>query len=303
MRRDLVDLIGDFGDDDLLAIALAHVLDRGFGANLETAAACAEGVEDSLAAEDETAGGKVRALDDFHDLVELRFGMADQKDGGVDDFAQVVRRNVGRHADRDAGRSVDQKVGNARGKNFGLEFAFVVVGAEIDGFLVDVFEQRGGDAGEAGFGVPHGRGRIAIDGTEIALAIDQRIAHGEILRHADERIVDRGVAVRVEFAEDFADDFGALAGGAVGRQTHFAHAEKNAAVDGFEAVADVGKGASHDHAHGVIDVRALHLVFDVDVDIAVVVVAARRLPEAEFAEAQAGPAGDFPGQPCFLVKS
>ena len=88
-------------------------------------------------------------------------------------------------------RAVDQQVGNARGQDFGLDFAFVVIGAEIDGFLVDVFEQRGGDAREAGFGVPHGRGRIAIDGAEISLAVDQRIAHGESLRHADQRVVDR----------------------------------------------------------------------------------------------------------------
>ena len=83
----LVDLIGNLGDDDVLAIALAHGLDDGFGADLETAAARAESVEDALAAEDETAGGKVGALDDFHDLVELRFRIADQQDGGVDDFA------------------------------------------------------------------------------------------------------------------------------------------------------------------------------------------------------------------------
>ena len=150
------------------------------------------------------------------------------------------------------------------GRTSGSYFAVVVVGAEIDGFLIDIFEQRGGDAREAGFGVPHGRGRVAIDGAEIALAIDQRIAHGERLRHADERIVDRRVAVRMEFAENFADDLGALAGGAVGREAHLVHAEKNAAMDGFEAVADIGKGAAHDHAHGVIEVRALHLVFDID---------------------------------------
>ena len=167
------------------------------------------------------------------------------------------------------------RFGNARGQDFGLDFAVVEIGAEIDRFLVDIFEQRGGDAGETGFGVPVRRGRVAIDRTEVALAIDERIAQGEILRHADERIVDRGVAVRVELAEDFADDLGALAGGAIGREAHFAHAVEDAAVDGLEAVADVGKGASHDYAHGVIHVRALHLIFDVDVDIAFVIVAAR----------------------------
>ena len=40
--------------------------------------------------------------------------MVDQRDDGVDDLAQVVRRDVGRHADRDAGGAVDQQVREAR---------------------------------------------------------------------------------------------------------------------------------------------------------------------------------------------
>ncbi|EUA67085.1 hypothetical protein I540_5803 [Mycobacteroides abscessus subsp. bolletii 1513] len=31
----------------------------------------------------------------------------------------------------------------------------------------------------------------------------------------------------------------------------------------LEAIADLGEGAAHDHAHGVIDVAALHLLLDV----------------------------------------
>ena len=52
----LVDLVRNLGDDDVLAIALAHGLDGGLGANFETAAARAEGVQDALPPEDETAG-------------------------------------------------------------------------------------------------------------------------------------------------------------------------------------------------------------------------------------------------------
>ena len=91
-----------------------------------------------------------------------------------DDFGEVVRRNVGGHAHGDAGRTVDQQVRHARGQHLGLLLAFVVVGAEIDGFLVDVLQQGGGDARQAGFGVPHGRGRVAIDGAEVALPFHQR---------------------------------------------------------------------------------------------------------------------------------
>ena len=83
------------------------------------------------------------------------------------------------------------RFGTRVGRTSGSDFAVVVVGPEIDGFLVDVLQQRGGDAGEARLGVPHGRGRVAVDRAEVALPVHQRIAHGERLRHADQRVVDR----------------------------------------------------------------------------------------------------------------
>ena len=122
----------------------------------------------------------------------------------------------------------------------------------------------GGDARQARFGVPHGRGRIAIDRAEISLPVDQRIAHRKRLRHADQGVVNRRVAVRMELTHDVADDAGGLLGGAVKVQPHLVHHVKNAAMHRLQTVADVGQRAADDHAHGVIEVRALHLVFDVD---------------------------------------
>src|SRR5581483_9109932 len=39
--------------------------------------------------------------------------------------------------------------------------------------------------------------------------------------------------------------------------------EEDAAVHRLEAVAGVGEGAPHDHAHGVIEIGTTHLVFEV----------------------------------------
>ena len=209
--------------------------------------------------------------------------MLDQLDGGVDDLGQVVRRDVGGHAHGDARRTVHQQVRHARGKHFRLPLAFIVVGPEIDGFLVDILQQRGGDAREARLGVPHGRRRIAVDRAEVPLALHQRIPHGERLRHAHQRIVNGRVAVRMVFAHHFAGDLGALARGAVGRQAHFVHPEEDAPVHRLEPVANVRQGAPHDHAHGVIEVRAPHFVFDIDgneVFVAPVPAARGRLPES-----------------------
>ena len=73
------------------------------------------------AAVEEAAGGEVGALDVLEHFGEAGLGIVDQRDGGVDDFGEVVRRNVGGHADGDAVRAVDDEVGNARGQDGGLE--------------------------------------------------------------------------------------------------------------------------------------------------------------------------------------
>ena len=44
------------------------------------------------------------------------------------------------------------------------------------------------------------------------------------------------------------------------------HREEDAAVNGLEAVADVGEGAPDDNGHGVVDVGGLHLRADVAQD-------------------------------------
>ena len=118
----------------------------------------------------------------------------------------------------------------------------------------------------AALGVTHGGGRVAVDGAEVALAVDERIAQREGLRHADQRVVDGGVAVGMVDAHGLADDLGALGVLLVVLQAHLAHGVEDAAMDGLEAVAGVGQGAPDDDRHGVVEIGAAHLLFDVDGD-------------------------------------
>ncbi len=175
-------------------------------------------------------------------------------------------RDVGGHADGNAIGAVDDEVRDARGQNGGLEGGLVVVGDEVHGLHLDVGEQFAADRLEAALGVTHGGGRVAVDGAEVALAIDQRIAHAEGLGHAHEGVVDGGVAVGVVDAHGLADDLGALGVLLVRLQAHLVHGVENAAMHGLEAVADVGKRAPDDDRHGVVEIRPLHLVFNVDGD-------------------------------------
>ena len=85
-------------------------------------------------------------------------------------------------------------------------FGAVVVGAEVYGFFVDVGQQFVGDARHADFGITHGCGVVAVYRAEVALAVYQHIAHGEVLRHAHDGVVYGDVAVRVVFTNHIADN-------------------------------------------------------------------------------------------------
>ena len=108
------------------------------------------------------------------------------------------------------------------------------------------------------------RAVVGVGGAEVPVAVDQRVALGEVLRHAGERVVDRGVAVRVELAHDVADRGRALLVLAIGAQATCVHAVEDPAVHRLQAVTRVGKGARRDDRHRVIEEGALHLLLDLD---------------------------------------
>ena len=190
-------------------------------------------------------------------------GIVDQRHAGVDDLAEIVRRDVGRHADGDAAGAVDQKVREFRRQNRRLLLGTVVVRPGNRRCPCRCRRAASSaDLGQARFGVSIGRRRIAVDRAEIALAVDQRHAHGEILRHPDHRVVNRLVAVRMIFTDHVADDARGLDVLLVGRVPLLVHRIEDAPMHGLEPVARIRQRARHDHAHGVIEVGALHLVED-----------------------------------------
>ena len=259
----LVHLVGNLGDDDIFAF-LADFLDGGFGAHDEAAAARAIGGFNAFPARDVSAGRKIRARNELHHFLERGIGLLDQKNGGIHDFAQVVRRNVGGHADGDAAGAVDQKIRNARGENDRLFAGLIEVRDEIDGFLLQVGENVFRNFGQPRFRVPHGRRGIAVHGAEVPLAVDQGIAHVEVLGQANERGIDDRFTVRVVVAGSIAADLGAFAVAAIGGQAEVVHGHEDAPLHGLQAVAHVGKRARDDDAHRIVEVRLAHLRFDIN---------------------------------------
>ena len=213
-------------------------------------------------------GGEVGALDPVHHRGQrgLFVGLVvlQAPEDGVGELAQVVRRDVGRHADRDAARAVGQQVREPARQDGGFLHAAVVVRDEIDCLLVDFAQHLHGQRREPGLGVAHGGRRIVTRRAEVALAVDERVAQRPRLGHPHQGVVDRRVAVRVVVTHRLGDRTGRLRVAAVRSETGVEHRVQHAAVHRLEAVADLRQRATDDDAHRVVDVAALHLLLDVD---------------------------------------
>ena len=120
----------------------------------------------------------------FHDSRDGRLRLIQQMHECTGDFPQVVRRHVGRQADRDTGSSIEQQVGEPCGQHYGLVEHAVKIGNPVDRALPQFLQETLRVGGEARFGVAHGRkGLWIVSRTPVALTIDDRVAVGEILRH------------------------------------------------------------------------------------------------------------------------
>ena len=215
----LVDLIGNGVDDDALAVAFLRDFDLRLGAHDHHAAAGQVRLLDSLSADDVAAGRKVGSRDELQHLALLlrkrrllvRLRALDQPDRGVDDLPHVVRRDVRRHANGDARGTVDEQIRKWRRKNRRLFGGLVVVRDEVNRLLVEVDHHLVGQAVEARFRVAHRRGRVTVDRAEVSLPVGEHVAHVEVLRQADQGVVNRRVAVGMVVAHHLADDLCALA--------------------------------------------------------------------------------------------
>src|SRR5216684_2211059 len=257
-----IHLVGNFGDDDVVAV-LGSRFNGGFGAHGEAAAAGAVRGLNAFAAGDVRAGRKIGARNNFQDFLQRCVWLFHQQNRGVHDFPQIVWRNVGGHADCDAARAIDQKIWNARRQHHRFFAGLIEIGNEINGFFFQVGQNIFADFRQARFRVPHRRGWIAINGSEISLSIDQRVAHVEVLRLPHQRRVNHRFAVRMVVAGSVAANFCALAVAAIGGQAQIVHGHQDAALHRLQAVAHVGERARDDYAHRVVEIRLPHFRFDI----------------------------------------
>src|SRR4029079_19634178 len=86
-----------------------------------------------------------------------------------------------------------------------------------------------------------------------------RVAQEDRWRNAEERVVDRGVTVRVVVAHHLADHPGALHTWAPRLEGELGHRVEHPAVDGLEGVAHTGQRSRDDRRHCVVEEARAHL--------------------------------------------
>ncbi len=264
-QASLVQLVRQLGDDDLLAAAnLVDVFDGGAGAHVNAATAGAVGFDDAGTTVDDRGGREVRTRDVLHQLIDGQLGIVDEGQATVDDFTKVVRRDVGRHAHGNTAGAVDEQVRDTGRHDRRDHFGAVVVRHPVHGFLVQVGQQFVGQLGHAHFGVSHGRGVVAVHGTEVALTVYQQVAQGEWLRHTNDGVVHGCVAVGVILTDHVTDDTGRFLVRLVEVVAQLAHREQHAPVHGLPAIARIRQCPPDDYAHCVVEVGLFQLVFDID---------------------------------------
>ena len=196
--------VGQLGDNDA-HLARRHPLDLHLRPRLERAAPRLVGLLDTVQAHDDPALGQVRAGNVAHQVGDARRGMIQEVNRAGDGLAEIVRRDVGGHAHRDARRAVDQELGERGGQHVGLHELIVVVGHEVDGVLIQTGHEIHSGGGHARLRVTRSR-RAVVQGTEVAVPVHQGNPQVEGLGEAHQGLVNRGIAVRVELAHDLADD-------------------------------------------------------------------------------------------------
>src|SRR5262249_55279508 len=104
-----VDAVGDRGDDDLPPFS--GFLQFPFALDANAAAAFFINVAERAAVGDDfTAERKIGAFEAVEYGGRGGFRVVDQSDGRLDHIFEIVRRNVRRHADGDAGGAVHQDI-------------------------------------------------------------------------------------------------------------------------------------------------------------------------------------------------
>ena len=214
------------------ALSIAHGLDIRHCAHADLAPAGAVSLLDAPRPQNFRSCGEIRTfynLQNFFDggIPILFDPVIDQLYDSLHHLPEIVGRDVRRHSHGDACGAVHQQVRITGGKHGGLLLGLVEVRDEIYGVFIDVRQHLHGNLAQAGLGITHGRRPVPVLGSEVSMAVHQRIAGRPVLGHIDQGSVDGAVSMGVVFTHGIADDTGAFSVRLIRTVVQLDHGVKN----------------------------------------------------------------------------
>ncbi|GFI50255.1 hypothetical protein IMSAGC020_01461 [Lachnospiraceae bacterium] len=239
--------------DDQTALAALHLLDFHLAPDLNLSRPFFIDIQKVVLIHHDPACWEIRALDVLHQLFRTDLVILHVRLHCVDHFAQVMSRDTGRHTYRYPFRPVDKQVWKAHWQNLRLLLRLVKVRHKIHDVLIKVCQVcllR--HLRKTRLRVTHGRGAVALDGSEIPVAVHQDHPLFELLSHYNKGFVDGAVAVGMVFTHGISHDTGAFTVGPVIPYPQLMHIVECTPLHRLKPVPDIRQGAGYDHAHGII---------------------------------------------------
>src|SRR3989338_4823328 len=116
-----------------------------------------------LRAEHDSSRREIGALNESEKVFRRRVFIVNEVHRGGYDLAEVMRRNVGRHADGDAERSVQEQIGRSGGKHNGFPASAVKIWPQINRILFNVGEHISRKTRHFRLGIAVRGGRVAVE--------------------------------------------------------------------------------------------------------------------------------------------
>ena len=189
-------------------LTIRHGFNMRLGPHLHRATTSGIGIPNTSGAHNQTASREIWSLNNSHQLLYRSIRIVNKHQNTINNLTHIMRRNIGSHTYRNTGCTVNQQLWELGWQYRRLLQGFIVVWYKIHSVLINILQHQLCNFGHAHLSVTHSCWRITIHRTKVTMAISQHIAHGEILSHTHNSIINRAITMRMIFTKNFAYNTG-----------------------------------------------------------------------------------------------
>ena len=247
--------------DDFSAIWLCFNLH--LGTNSDGASASFICSSYSASAKDLSRCREIRSRNDFHQLWNRDIRVLANSKYSVNDFSQLMWRDICCHPYCDTGSTVYKQVWKTCRQYDWFSFRSIVVILVVNGVFIDVPKNLHGNFRHSCLGVTHCCRCVPIDRSEVSMPIYKHVPEVEVLRHTYHRVVNGGVTMRVILPDYFPYDTGGFLVGLIRCHAQIVHCIQNTAMNWFQSVPYIRQGTGYNYTHGIVKERCSHFLTDI----------------------------------------